>query len=104
MDTARDQKLIASRNVSSAADAKLVESIELADEETSVGTLLIGRRSDGKRYSEHELAAIQEIIPSLAEALRVSRGRYSRDHEMQQRIEEMASRLAQLEGGAPTPA
>jgi hypothetical protein len=104
MDTARDQEVVATRNVSSAADSKLVQRIKLADEETSVGTLLIGRRSDGKRYSEHELAAIREIIPPLAEALRVSRGRYSRDNEMQQRLEEMATRLAQLEGGAATPA
>ena len=104
MDTSRGRQLIARRNVSSAADPRLIESIELADEETSVGTLLIGRRSDGKRYSQHDLAAIQEIIPSLAEALRVSRGRHSREHEMQQRLEEMASRLAQLEGGGATPA
>jgi hypothetical protein len=104
MDTARDQELVATRGVSSAADPKLVERIALADEETSVGTLLIGRRLDRKRYSEHELAAIREIIPSLAEALRVSRGRFSRDHQMQQRLDEMASRLAQLEGGAASPA
>ena len=43
-------------------------------------------------------------MPSLAEALRVSRGRFSRDNLMQQRMDEMAARLAQLEGGTPKPA
>ena len=51
-----------------------------------------------------ELQAIRAIVPSLAEALRVARGRYSRDNMMQQRLDEMAARLAQLEGGAPKPA
>jgi len=77
--------------------------VTLADEETSVGTLLIGRRSGGHRYSKQELDAIQEIVPSLAEALRVSRGRCSRDSQMQERLDEVAARLAQLEGGAARP-
>ena len=104
LDTAMSHELIAARDVVSAEDPKLIEKLTLADEETSVGTLLIGRRSDGNRYNRQELEAIREIIPSLAEALRVSRGRFSRESAMQQRMEEMAARLAQLEGGAPKPA
>jgi hypothetical protein len=104
LDTAMSHELIAAREVSSADDPRLVEKLTLADEESSVGTLLIGRRSDGNRYNRQELEAIREIIPSLAEALRVARGRFSRESAMQQRLEEMAARLAQLEGGAPKPA
>jgi hypothetical protein len=104
LDTAMGHELIAARDVTSANDPKLIEKLTLEDEESSVGTLLIGRRSDGNRYNRQELEAIREIIPSLAEALRVARGRFSRESAMQQRMEEMAARLAQLEGGAPKPA
>lgn len=104
LDTAMSQELIAAREVTSTDDPRLVEQLTLADEETSVGTLLIGRRSDGNRYNRQELEAIREIIPSLAEALRVSRGRFSRESSMQEKLDEMAARLAQLEGGAPKPA
>jgi hypothetical protein len=104
LDTAMGPELIAAREVTSADDPKLIEKLTLEDEESSVGTLLIGRRSDGNRYNRQELEAIREIIPSLAEALRVARGRFSRESAMQQRMEEMAARLAQLEGGAPKPA
>ncbi|QNP42430.1 hypothetical protein H9L15_08935 [Sphingomonas daechungensis] len=98
LDTAMGHELIAAREVTSADDPKLVEKLVLEDEESSVGTLLIGRRSDGNRYNKQEIDAIREIIPSLAEALRVARGRFSRESAMQQRMEEMAARLAQLEG------
>lgn len=104
LDTSMGHELIAAREVTSADDPKLIEKLTLEDEESSVGTLLIGRRSDGNRYNRQELEAIREIIPSLAEALRVARGRFSRESAMQQRMEEMAARLAQLEGGAPKPA
>jgi hypothetical protein len=104
LDTAMGQELIAARGVTSAEDPKLIEKLVLEDEESSVGVLLIGRRSDGNRYNRQEIDAIREIIPSLAEALRVARGRYSRDNMMQQRLDEMAARLAQLEGGAAKPA
>jgi hypothetical protein len=104
LDTAMGHELIAAREVASADDPRLIEKLTLEDEESSVGTLLLGRRSDGNRYNRQELEAIREIIPSLAEALRVARGRYSRESAMQQRLEEMAARLAQLEGGAPKPA
>jgi hypothetical protein len=99
LDTALSHELIAARDVSSADDPRLVERLTLADEESSVGTLLLGRRSDGNRYNRLELEAVQEIIPPLADALRVARSRYSRDNMMQQRLDEMAARLAQLEGG-----
>lgn len=104
LDTAMGHELIAARDVTSAEDPKLIEKLTLEDEESSVGTLLIGRRSDGNRYNRQEIDAIREIIPSLAEALRVARGRFSRESAMQQRMEEMAARLAQLEGGTPKPA
>ena len=103
LDTAFSHELIAARDVTSADDRRLVERLTLADEESSVGTLLLGRRSDGNRYNRLELEAVQEIIPPLAEALRVSRSRYSRENLMQQRLDEMAARLAQLEGGGAKP-
>jgi len=104
LDTALNRELVAARNASSPDDAELVEQLTLADEESSVGTLLLGRRSDGNRYNRQQLEAVEELIPSLAEALRVARSHHSRESEMQQRLEEMAARLAQLEGGAPKPA
>ena len=104
MDTPAGDELIAAREVSSESDPRLIERLTLQDDESPVGVLLLGRRSDGNRYNRQELEAIREIIPSLAEALRVARGRYSRESAMQQRMEEMAARLAQLEGGAPKPA
>lgn len=102
--TAADQQLVAARAATSAGDPRLVERLTLVDADTSVGTLLIGRRSDGNRYNRHELAAIREIVPSLAEALRVARGRFSRETMLQQRMDEMAAKLAQLEGRTPKPA
>jgi hypothetical protein len=104
LDEAMGRELIAAREVISADDPKLIERLKLADDETSVGTLLLGRRSDGNRYSKQELEAVREIVPPLAEALRVARGRFSRESMMQQRLDEMALRLAQLEGGTPKPA
>jgi hypothetical protein len=105
LDTALSRDLVAARNVTSADDPELVEKLTLADEESSVGTLLLGRRSDGNRYNRQQLEAIEELIPALAEALRIARSHHSRESVMQQRLDEMAARLAQLEGGgAPKPA
>lgn len=104
LDAALSRDLVAARNVSSADDPELIERLALADEESSVGTLLLGRRTDGNRYSRQQLAAVEELIPSLAEALRVARSHHSRESEMQHRLDEMAARLAQLEGGTPKPA
>ena len=105
LDTATRRELIAARDVSSADDPRLIERLTLADGESSVGILLLGRRSDGNRYNRLELEAVQEMIPALAEALRVARSHYSRENMMQQRLDEMAARLAQLEGGPkPEPA
>ncbi len=104
LDTALSRDLIAARNVASANDPELIEKLTLADEESSVGTLLLGRRSDGNRYNRQQLEAVEELIPDLAEALRIARSHHSRESEMQQRLDEMAARLAQLEGGAPKPA
>ena len=99
LDMATSQEMIAARHATSPDDPRLVERLALADEDTTVGTLLIGRRSDGNRYNRQELEAIREIVPTLAEALRVSRSRFSREHMLQQRLDDMAQKLAQLEGG-----
>jgi hypothetical protein len=96
--------VLALRNMRSGADPKLLDSLDLADEEGSVGTLRLGRRSDGNRYNRQELGAVRELIPHIADALRVALGRHSRESMMQQQIEAMAARLAQLEGGTPKPA
>jgi hypothetical protein len=103
LDTAMGRELIAQRDADSEDDPKLIDHLELADEVGPVGTLLLGRRSDGNRYNRRELEAVREFIPPLAEALRVARSRYSRESVMQQRLDEMAARLAQLEGGGPKP-
>jgi hypothetical protein len=103
LDTALSRELVAARNVSSADDPELVEKLTLADEESSVGMLLMGRRSDGNRYNRQQLEAVEELIPSLAEALRIARSQHSRESVMQQKLEEMAARLAQLEGGGQKP-
>ena len=104
MDTATGRDLLAARDTNSASDPRLVEHLILADEKSSVGTLLIGRRSDGNRYNRQELEAVRELIPNLADALRVARSRHSRESVLQQQIEEMAARLAQIEGGQSKPA
>jgi len=103
LDTALNRELIAARDVSSADDSELVEKLPLTDDEGPVGTLLLGRRSDRNRYNRQQLEAVEELIPSLAEALRIARSHHSRENEMQRRLEEMAARLAQLEGGGPKP-
>ncbi|HET7576514.1 MAG TPA: hypothetical protein VFK19_08135 [Sphingomicrobium sp.] len=103
LDTALSRELVAARNASSADDPELIEHLILADEESSVGTLLLGRRSDGNRYSRQQLEAVEEMVPALAESLRIARSHHSRESTMQQRLDEMAERLAQLEGGNPKP-
>jgi len=103
LDTALSREMIAARDVSSADDPELVEKMSLSDEEGPVGTLLLGRRSDRNRYNRQQLEAVEELIPSLAEALRIARSHHSRESFMQQRLDEMAARLAQLEGGGPKP-
>jgi hypothetical protein len=97
-------EVLALRNVQSSSDAKLLDRLELADEEGRVGTLRLGRRSDGNRYNRQELGAVRELSPHIADALRVALGRHSRESMLQQQIEAMAARLAQLEGGKPKPA
>lgn len=104
LDTPEGEQTIAVRGMEGGANPKLVESLPLADEEGSVGTLRLGRRSDGNRYNRQELEAVRELIPHIADALRVARDRHSRESMLQQQIEAMAARLSQLEGGAPKPA
>ena len=103
LDTPLRRELIAARDVSSDDDPELVEKLPLTDDEGPVGTLLLGRRSDRNRYNRQQLEAVEELIPPLAEALRIARSHHSRESEMQQRLNEMAARLAQLEGGVPKP-
>jgi hypothetical protein len=104
VDGALSRELVAARNASSADDPHLIERVAIADEESPVGELLLGRRSDGNRYNREQMEALKALMPSLAEALRVARSHHSRESEMQQRLDEMAARLAQLEGGTPKPA
>jgi hypothetical protein len=105
VDSPRGRELLAARGVERLDDARLIERLTLADEESGVGQLLLSRRSDGNRYNRNELEAVREILPALADALRVARSRHSRESMVQKRLEEMAARLAQLEGGAtPKPA
>ncbi|HVU29629.1 MAG TPA: hypothetical protein VHE36_04435 [Sphingomicrobium sp.] len=107
LDTALSRELIAARDVSSENDPELIEKMSLADDEGPVGTLLLGRRSDRNRYNRQQLEAVEELIPALAEALRIARSHHSRESVLQQRLDEMAARLAQLEGGGgpkPEPA
>jgi hypothetical protein len=104
LDGALSRELVAARNASSPNDPHLIERVPIADDESPVGELLLGRRSDGNRYNREQMEAVEALIPALAEALRVARSRHSRENELQQRLEEMAVRLAQLEGGTPKPA
>ena len=103
LDGALSRELIAARGTTSADDPQLVEKLALTDDEGPVGTLLLGRRSDRNRYNKQQLEAVEEMIPALAEALRIARSHHSRESEMQQRLDEMAARLAQLEGGGAKP-
>jgi hypothetical protein len=103
LDTALSRDLIAARGTSSADDPELIEKLALTDDEGPVGTLLLGRRSDRNRYNRQQLEAVEKMIPLLAEALRIARSHHSRESEMQQRLDEMAARLAQLEGGGAKP-
>ncbi|MEO5972716.1 MAG: hypothetical protein ABIP91_05075, partial [Sphingomicrobium sp.] len=96
--------LAAARGTQSAADPALIERLILADEEGPVGALLLARRSDGNRYNRHELEAVNLLAPAIADALRAARSRHSREAMLQDRLEEMAARLTQLEGGAAKPA
>lgn len=104
MDLPAGPEMVASHGVQSHRDPKLIETIDLADEEGSVGKLLLGRRSDGNRYNRQELEAVRQLVPHIADALRVARHRHGRESQLQQQIEAMAARLAQLEGGTPRPA
>ena len=103
LNSAVSRDLIAARNVSSTDDPELIEKLSLIDDEGPVGTLLLGRRSDRNRYNRQQLEAVEELIPALAGALRIARSHHSRESVMQQRLDEMAARLAQLEGGLPKP-
>lgn len=104
LDLPHGREMVAARNVQSPDDKRLLERLTLEDDEGTVGELRLGRRSDGNRYNRQELQAVRELIPPLADALRVARGRHSRESMLQEQIQAMAARLAQLEGGAPKPA
>ncbi len=104
LDTPDGEQTIAARGQESALRHRLVEHLDLSDEEGSVGMLRLGRRSDGNRYNRQELEAVRELVPHIADALRVARGRHSRESMLQQQIEAMAARLSELEGGSPKPA
>ncbi len=104
VDTPRGPELLAARGAERLDDPRLIDRLTLADEESKVGELLLSRRSDGNRYNRHELEAVRAILPALADSLRVAGSRHSLESTMQLRLEEMAARLAQLEGRAAKPA
>ena len=104
LDLPHGSEMLTARGAQSERDPRLIERIDLADEEGSVGQLLLGRRSDGNRYNRQELEAVRQLVPHIADALRVARHRHGRESLLQQQIEAMAARLEQLEGGAPRPA
>ncbi|HEX8621969.1 MAG TPA: hypothetical protein VF718_08340 [Allosphingosinicella sp.] len=76
--------------------------VPLEDEDGPVGTLLLGRRSDGNRFNRDEREAVVAIAEPLAEALRAARSRAEREQGMQQKIiSAVEERLARLEAGLP---
>lgn len=99
-----DGEMIAATHVHSADDPALVDSFTIGDDEGTVGRLLLGRKKHDGAYSEDDIEVVETLIPPLAEALRAAHGRHSHERVMQQKIEEMAARLAQLEGTRPKPA
>jgi hypothetical protein len=90
---ARESDLVAS----GAAGSKV--RVPLRYEDSLVGTLILGPRTDGNRYGLKERQALLRIAEPLAAALRTSAVRHRREAGMQRTIEEMAARLAQLENG-----
>lgn len=88
-------------NAGGSADSR---ELPLVDEEKRVGTLFIGDRSDGNPYTRASLASLDDLLGPLARALRVTADRHSREEQIQQMIDQMAARIAQLEGGEPKPA
>ena len=97
----RDSPLATFGQADQSDDAR---ALPLLDEGNRVGTLIIGRRSDGNAYTHAALAGLDGLLGPLARALRATAGRHSREEQMQQMIDQMAARLAQLEGGSPKPA
>jgi hypothetical protein len=91
-------------SIGTADESDHARALPLHDEGARVGTLFIGRRSDGNSYTRAALAGLDGILEPLARALRATAGRHNREEQMQQMIEQMAARLAQLEGGTPKPA
>ena len=75
--------------------------IGMADEEGRVGTLRLGRRSDGNHYNRQELGAVRELIPTSPTRYASRSTGTAANSLLQQQIEAMAARLAQLEGGTP---
>jgi hypothetical protein len=90
--------------IGAADESSHARALGLYDEGNRVGTLLIGRRSDGNSYTRAALAGLDDLLEPLARALRATAGRHGREAQMQQMIDQMAARLAQLEGGTPKPA
>ena len=79
--------------------------LPLKQGDETVGTLILGPRSDGNRYGRKEREILDQIAERLAGALRTSAIRFDRETGMQQTIEAMAARIAQLEYCArPKPA
>jgi hypothetical protein len=81
------------------------QTLQLESESGPAGKLVLGPRTDGNRYSRKELEALHRLSKPIANALRVSGSRHGREVRMQQMIDQMQARLAQLDGGSkPSPA
>lgn len=104
LDEGGAAEVIAATNVRAADDPVLTETFTITDEEGPVGRLLLGRKPRGESYRQNDIDLIGGLIPALAEALRAAHGRHSSERRMQEKLEEMAARLAQLEGTTPKPA
>ncbi|RST30530.1 hypothetical protein HMF7854_06565 [Sphingomonas ginkgonis] len=77
--------------------AETSQALPLKDSVGQVGRLLLGKRSDGNRYNKAQLEGLRAILPALADALRTSHARFKRETGMQRLIEEMQTRIAELE-------
>ena len=100
-----DETMTLARSGENLGSDDIWQRLSLMDEHGHVGTLALGVRSDGNRYSREELEALRELAPVLAGALRPAIERYSRDDLVQRTIAQMQRRIDELEGkGPPEPA
>lgn len=88
-------------------DPRFTLQLPLEDEDGTIGTLLLGPRSDGNRYNRDEREALQALTEPLAEAIRRAMQRVQREAGMHKMISAVEERLAKIERGGiggPDPA